>query len=107
MRDLTQAAMPGKISLEVVAMGRRKVKYQWDAESIHSLRKYLGLTQQQMAEELGTRQQTISEWETGMYRPRGGMNRLLTLVADGKGFEYHVPATASSSEEEEEGKSEP
>ncbi|HEY68527.1 MAG TPA: helix-turn-helix domain-containing protein [Thermoflexia bacterium] len=71
-------------------MGRRKVKYQWDAESIRALRKYLGLTQQQMSEELGTRQQTISEWETGMYRPRGGMNRLLTLVAERAGFEYQA-----------------
>jgi len=71
-------------------VGRRKVKYQWDAESIRALRKYLGLTQQQMSEELGTRQQTISEWETGMYRPRGGMNRLLTLVAERAGFEYQA-----------------
>jgi DNA-binding transcriptional regulator YiaG len=43
-----------------------------------------------MSEELGTRQQTISEWETGMYRPRGGMNRLLTLVAERAGFEYRA-----------------
>ena len=83
-------------------MGRRKVKYQWDAESIRALRKYLGLTQQQMAEELGTRQQTISEWETGMYRPRGGMNRLLTLVADGQGFGYRSAAAKPSPEEGEE-----
>lgn len=71
-------------------MARRRVKYQWDAESIRTLRKYLGMTQQQMSEELGTRQQTISEWETGMYRPRGGMNRLLTLVADRAGFDYQA-----------------
>ena len=71
-------------------MGRRKVKYQWDAESIRALRKYMGLTQQQMSEELGTRQQTISEWETGMYRPRGGISRLLTLVAEREGFAYQT-----------------
>jgi putative transcriptional regulator len=71
-------------------MVRRRVKYQWDAESIRTLRKHLGMTQQQMSEELGTRQQTISEWETGMYRPRGGMNRLLTLVADRAGFDYQA-----------------
>ncbi len=71
-------------------MGKRAVKYQWDNESIRELRSHLGLTQQQMSEELGTRQQTISEWETGMYRPRGGMNRLLTLVAERAGFEYRA-----------------
>ena len=83
-------------------MGRRKVKYQWDAESIRALRKYMGLTQQQMSEELGTRQQTISEWETGMYRPRGGINRLLTLVADRVGFEYQALAAELPPEEEAE-----
>ncbi len=79
-------------------MGKRTVKYQWDNESIRELRKHLGLTQQQMSEELGTRQQTISEWETGMYCPRGGMNRLLTLVAERAGFQY---GTAVEDEETE------
>ena len=80
-------------------MARRRAKYQWDAKSILALRKYLGLTQQQMSDELGTRQQTISEWETGMYRPRGGMNRLLTLVAEGAGFEYKAWMEESHPEE--------
>jgi DNA-binding transcriptional regulator YiaG len=60
----------------------------------------MGLTQQQMSEELGTRQQTVSEWETGMYRPRGGMNRLLTLVADRAGFKYQVAPEEPSPPEE-------
>jgi putative transcriptional regulator len=81
-------------------MGRRRVRYQWDAKSVRALRKHLGMTQQQMSDELGTRQQTISEWETGMYRPRGGMNRLLALVAERAGFDYQ-PAEEGSSEEEE------
>ncbi len=83
-------------------MGRRKVKYQWDAESIRALRGHMDMTQQQMAEELGTRQQTISEWETGVYRPRGGMNRLLTLVAERADFEYRAATEASLSEEGED-----
>jgi len=80
-------------------MGRRRAKYQWDAESIRALRKHMGLTQQQMSEEIGTRQQTISEWETGMYRPRGGMNRLLTLVAERVGFEYQATTEVPAPEE--------
>jgi len=90
-------------------MGRRKVEYRWDAESIRALRDHLGLTQERMSGELGTRQQTISEWETGMYRPRGGMNRLLTLVAERAGFEYQVVTGVPVPEEqgEEEGESEP
>jgi len=46
------------------------------------------LTQAKLAEELGTRQQTISEWETGMYQPRGTSATLLTLVAERSGFKY-------------------
>ncbi len=41
-----------------------------------------------MAEELGTRQQTVSEWETGRYRPRGASARLLSIIAEAAGFAY-------------------
>jgi DNA-binding transcriptional regulator YiaG len=61
---------------------------QWDAERVRALRYHLGLTQAQMAREMGTRQQTISEWETGLYRPRGLSERLLGLVAERAGFSY-------------------
>jgi DNA-binding transcriptional regulator YiaG len=67
--------------------GRRRGPV-WDAGKVRSLRRHLGLSQQGLAEELGTRQQTISEWETGQYRPRGASARLLTLVAERAGFEY-------------------
>ena len=48
------------------------------------------MTQVKMAEQLGTRQQTISEWETGMYRPRGASATLLNIVAERSGFKYKV-----------------
>jgi DNA-binding transcriptional regulator YiaG len=35
-----------------------------------------------------TRQQTISEWEVGMYRPRGASATLLSLVAEKARFKY-------------------
>jgi DNA-binding transcriptional regulator YiaG len=60
----------------------------WDAGRVRALRRHLKLTQQEMAREMGTRQQTISEWETGLYRPRGLSERLLSLVAERAGFEY-------------------
>ncbi|MDM7999949.1 MAG: helix-turn-helix domain-containing protein [Dehalococcoidia bacterium] len=65
-----------------------KKRRQWDAARIRALRQHLGLTQQEMADQLGTRQQTISEWETGMYQPRGASATLLTMVAERAGFEY-------------------
>ena len=59
----------------------------WSPERIRALRSHLGLTQVEMAEELGMRQQTISEWETGAYQPRGGSIRLLEILAERSGFE--------------------
>jgi len=54
----------------------------WDAESIAGLRARLGLTQAEMADALGVRQQTVSEWETGRYRPRGASTRVLRFLAE-------------------------
>lgn len=62
----------------------------WDSERVRALRRHLGYTQQQLSEELGTRQQTVSEWETGMYQPRGASAKLLSLIAEQAGFHYGV-----------------
>jgi DNA-binding transcriptional regulator YiaG len=62
----------------------------WDKARIQALRQHLGLTQQAMAEQLGTRQQTISEWETGMYQPRGASLKLLSLIAEKADFKYQT-----------------
>lgn len=66
----------------------RKQRARWDADQLRALRRHLGLTQQELAEELGTRQQTISEWETGRYQPRGSSATLLSMVAERSGFPY-------------------
>jgi DNA-binding transcriptional regulator YiaG len=69
---------------------RKRAKPQWDKEQVRALRQHLNLTQSRLAEELGTRQQTISEWETGMYRPRGASATLLGIVAERSGFAYQA-----------------
>lgn len=69
---------------------KSRKKEEWDGEHIRALRRHLGLTQQEMAEELGTRQQTISEWEREMYRPRGTSSTLLSIVAERAGFGYEA-----------------
>jgi len=76
---------------------------QWSAPDVRALRRHMGLSQDGLAEELGTRQQTVSEWETGRYRPRGASARLLTIIAERAGFEYE----ARSRIETEKGKGEP
>ena len=69
---------------------RLKGRPHWDSERIRALRCHLGLTQSEMAGKLGTRQQTISEWETGMYRPRGASATLLSIVAEQAKFGYEA-----------------
>ena len=63
----------------------------WDAEQVLALRQHLGMTQQELAEELNVRQQTVSEWETSQYRPRGTSERLLSVVAERAAFRYGEP----------------
>ena len=58
---------------------------------MRALRKHLRLSQQELADELGTRQQTISEWETGVYQPRGMSERLLGIIAERSSFFYGAP----------------
>ena len=63
-------------------------KRDWDRERVRALRHHLGLTQKQLSQELGIRQQTVSDWEVGVYRPRGASARLLSMVAERAGFRY-------------------
>jgi DNA-binding transcriptional regulator YiaG len=67
-----------------------KNKAEWDKERVRALRQHLSLTQDQMARELGTRQQTISEWERGLYRPRGASRTVLSIVAERAEFRYNA-----------------
>ena len=55
---------------------------------MRALRKHLEVSQQELAEDLGVRQQTVSEWETGMYQPRGASNTLLHIIAERADFHY-------------------
>ncbi len=60
----------------------RPSKPQWTPGSVRALREHLGLTQADMAHEMGIRQQTVSDWECGAYKPRGASATLLTLLAE-------------------------
>ena len=44
---------------------------------IVKLRQALGLTQRQLAEQLGAQQPTVARWETGRNQPRGANLKLL------------------------------
>jgi DNA-binding transcriptional regulator YiaG len=76
----------------------KKGKRQWNKEQVRALRQHLYFTQARLAEELGTRQQTISEWEHGMYRPRGASATLLSIIAERSGFAYRAGEKRDESE---------
>lgn len=71
-------------------MADERQKIVWDRDSVRALRRHMGLTQVKLARLLGTRQQTISEWESGVYKPRGATVTLLNIVAERSGFKYHA-----------------
>ena len=68
----------------------RKKRVAWDAISVKGLRRHMQLTQEQLAEALGVRQQTVSEWETGLHAPRGASGRRLTIVTEQAEFAYEA-----------------
>ena len=71
----------------------------WIPEDVRRLRTHLGLSQAELADRIGTRQQTISEWETGASAPRRMSRRLLHLVAEESGY-YTVADAAVAPHEE-------
>jgi DNA-binding XRE family transcriptional regulator len=62
----------------------------WDADLVKALRHYMGMNQADFAQELGVRQPTVSEWETGAYQPRRSSSKLLSLIAERAGFNYET-----------------
>jgi DNA-binding transcriptional regulator YiaG len=62
--------------------------YRWGSESVKALREHLGASQADLAKLLGVRQQTVSEWETGLYVPTRARSNHLTLVAERAKFPF-------------------
>ncbi len=78
-------------------MSEEKAKgRQWNSDAVKELRRRLGVTQSQLARRLGVRQQTVSEWETGLYAPRGASVTLLRMVSEEAGPEYRTDRSAET-----------
>jgi DNA-binding transcriptional regulator YiaG len=54
---------------------------------VRGLREFLGWTQTELAQQLGVRQQTISEWEIGKHAPRGACRTVLSMLAREQGYD--------------------
>jgi DNA-binding transcriptional regulator YiaG len=87
------------LQAERVVFARPVIRYQvrredqvvqWDAYLVRALRAHMGLSQAEMANVLGVRQQTISEWETGVYTPTRARNKHLMIVAEQSEFEFEA-----------------
>lgn len=72
-------------------------KILWDAAAIKALRQHLDVSQAELAERLGMRQQTISEWETGAYLPKRSTAKYLSLIAEQLNFSYAVERSQAES----------
>ena len=50
------------------------------AVDVSTIRQKLGMTQQELADELGVAQATVSQWEAGLRNPRPMVAKLLRRV---------------------------
>ncbi len=76
---------PERITYRVTPIRKSKG---WSAEEIKALREYAGWSQQQLANRLGVRQQTVSDWELGIHTSRRSMGKLLRMVAETIDYPY-------------------
>lgn len=78
---------PERITYRVTPIRKSKG---WSADEIKSLREFAGWSQQQLANRLGVRQQTVSDWELGIHTSRRSMGKLLQMVAEDIGYDYQT-----------------
>jgi len=78
---------PKRISYRITPVQRRPG---WSPDQVKALREHTGWTQQELADQMGVRQQTISEWETGLHTPHFSTSKHLSLVAKEVNFPYQV-----------------
>lgn len=84
---------PERISYRVSPIRKSK---SWSGSQIKALREFAGWSQQELADRMAVRQQTISDWETGAHTARRSMGKLLEMIAREVGFPYE---TGSDKEE--------
>ena len=86
--DLTREHVVLRKPMRIYNIERKGDTVLWNGDLVKGLRSHLGVSQAQLAEQLGVRQQTISEWETGVYAPSLKISKYLNLFAKEVQFEY-------------------
>jgi DNA-binding XRE family transcriptional regulator len=92
--DLDAERVTFRKPLRVYTVRREGDVVVWDSDLVKALRIHAGWSQAQLAEELGVRQQTVSEWETGVYQPSRHMCKFLMVIAERAEFAYDVKGRA-------------
>ena len=65
----------------------------WTGEQIKTLREFAGWTQQDLANRLSVRQQTVSDWELGIHTSHRSTAKLLQMIAEDIGYPYETDST--------------
>ena len=65
----------------------------WAGQQIKALREFAGWTQQELANRLSVRQQTVSDWELGIHISHRSMRNLLQMIAEDVRFPYETNST--------------
>ena len=77
VRELTTSDFDRAISRE---QRTRLISGEWQAGDMTALRRYLGLSQKQLAERIGISINTLQNWEQGRRNPDGPAKALLRLL---------------------------
>jgi DNA-binding transcriptional regulator YiaG len=81
---------PERITYRVTPIRRPQT---WTGGQIKALREFAGWSQQDLADRMQVRQQTISDWELGNHMARRSMGKLLDMIAREIGFPYDTGKT--------------
>jgi len=68
----------------------------WTGEQVKALRDFAGWSQQELADRLAVRQQTISDWEVGNHAARRSTSKMLQMIAEEIGFPYQTDVSDDS-----------
>lgn len=71
----------------------------WTGDQIKALREFAGWSQQELADRLAVRQQTISDWEVGNHTARRSMSKMLHMIAREIGFPYNTESAEDDKSE--------
>ena len=79
--DLEQQTITFQRFQSTYNIQRQNGNIKWTSESIRALRCHKGFNQEEFAEELGVRRETVSEWENSKYEPDRSKQKLLNFIA--------------------------